>query len=216
MEYDYEELEEHFGSILRDTNYVDLAGGVFLPVKFIGRLMEFSVSLADEVRKKNADVRVSILNKEFNRWIDDMVAQLSLTVVSDLSVNPVKCQLIDVEQMVVEPGQPALVILSGERGSHTVLDSAGEAIYAESLSDLHLDVDFSRLLEHDLQGIEYLASLLIRAARAMKTELTADMFDEFSNRFFDYFKFDLEQLAPGILEDLQTIADHRLVRLGIV
>lgn len=216
MEYDYEQVEEHFGSILRNTNYVDLSAGVFLPVKFIGRLMAFAESQTAEAKKKDADVRVSILNKEFNRWVDDMVAQLELKVISDMGDEPVTCQLIDVEYMQVSPGMPLTVVLTGERGRHTVLDSEDEAVSADDLKDLKLNVDFSRLLEHDLQGIEYLASLLIRAAMAMKTELTAEMFDGFSNRFFDYFKFDLEQLTPSILEDLQTISDHRLVKLGIL
>ena len=215
MTYDYEEIEEHFGSILRATNYVDLSSGVFLPVKFIGRLMAFAESLSEEARKSNADVRVSILNKEFSRWVDDMVAQLTLTVKSDLADTPVHCQLIDVEQMIVERGRPLKVVLTGERGEHTVMDAEGNPLAADELADLKLEVDFSRLLEHDLQGIEYLASLLIRGAMAMKTELSADMFDDFSDRFFDYFKYDLEQLTPSILEDLQTIADHKLLILSI-
>lgn len=215
MIFDYEEIEEHFGSILRATDYVDLSAGVFLPVKFIGRLMAFAESQSQEARKSNADVRVSILNKEFGRWVDDMVAQLSLTVVSDLADAPVKCQLIDVEQMTLERGMPLKVMLTGERGEHTVLDSEGNPYAADELADLKLDVDFSRLVEHDLQGIEYLASLLIRGAMAMKKELAADMFDDFSDRFFDYFKYDLEQLTPSILEDLQTIADHKLLVLSV-
>lgn len=215
MEYDYEAIEEQLGGILRDTNYVDLTSGVFLPVKFIGRLMEFTESMSEEARKKNSDVRMNILNKEFGRWIDDMVAQLSLTVVSDLSAQPVHCQLIDVESIIIEPKEPLKAVLSGERGVHQVLDFDGHPIQVDSLDSLKLEPDFTRLLEQDLQGIEYLASLLIRASMAMKMELNAEMFDDFSERFFNYFKYDLEQLTPSVIEDLQTIVDHRLVGLRL-
>lgn len=215
MEYDYEEIEERLGAKLRERDFINLPEGIFLPVKFIGRLMEFTETLSKEAVRADADLRVSILNKEFGRWIDDMVAQLSLSVVSSVSCEPVHCRLIDVESMRVEPGMPLTVTLSGDRGDHQVLDSEGNAMVVNDIDDLELDGDFTRLLDQDLEGIDYLGSLLIRGAMAMKKEIDATMFDAFSTRFFDYFKYDLERLTPAILEDLQTISDHQLVRLTL-
>ncbi|MDE7154641.1 MAG: hypothetical protein K2O00_09420 [Muribaculaceae bacterium] len=216
MEYDYEEIEERLGAKLRERNFVNLPAGIFLPVKFIGRLMEFTESLTQEVARTDADVRVNILNKEFGRWIDDMIAQLRLTVISSVSPEAVHCELIDVESMRIEPGKALTVTLSGDRGEHQVLDEDGNPLMVNDVDELQLEGDFNRLLDHDLEGIDYLGSLLIRGAMAMKKELTAEMFDDFSDRFFEYFKFDLERLTPAILEDLQSISDHRLVQLFVL
>ncbi|MEE0980000.1 MAG: hypothetical protein UH625_11425 [Muribaculaceae bacterium] len=215
MRLDYEEIEEYLGGELRRHDYVDLEKGVFLPVRFIGRMMMFAEERSLKARQENPVAQVSIVNKEYSRWIDDMIAQLTMRVVSDMSAEPLECQLIDVEEMAVERHAPLTVTLSGDRGEHIVLDAEDDALEVDKLTDIGLEPDFSRLLEFDLPGVEYLASLFIRGAMALKVELTEENFPGFSDKFFDYFRYDLEQLAPSVLEDLQTICDNRLVSLSL-
>ncbi len=216
MTVDYESLETHLGNIFRMSDNYDLNDAHFFPVGFLDRLFHFAqdLSVVENRRDKKREILTS--GDDFDRWVDDMIATASVQVRLDVSGSVVTAQLIDIASLQFEAdGTVKAEMVDGN--SAVLMADESTPMNVTSLEQLTIDVEqaYSRQSE-PLGTLEYLASMFYRASKALKVDISNDNRDKFIEPVFRFFKFDLIPMIPDLQEDLEQIADERLLVIRVV
>ena len=212
---DYETLETHFGNHLRSTDRLGTDEELFFPIRFLDRLFHFAENLSVVENRRNPEIEVNTAGRDFDLWVDNMVANTVISLSDDECSTPIEVKLIDIEQF--ESGKDGLLKAVTARGVYDVLDADGMPLKSGNIEEIGLEMEVTGSFDDEdrPESLEYLASIFIRAAQSMKIDLNSPAAAGFADRLFDYFKYDLVGLVPNLMEDLQLIAEIRILKLSL-
>ena len=212
---DYETLETHFGNHLRSTDRLGTDEELFFPIRFLDRLFHFAENLSVVENRRNPEIEVNTAGRDFDLWVDNMVANTVISLSDDECITPIEVKLIDIEQF--ESGKDGLLKAVTARGVYDVLDADGLPLKSGNIEEIGLEMEVTGSFDDEdrPESLEYLASIFIRAAQSMNIDLNSPAAAGFADRLFDYFKYDLVGLVPNLMEDLQLIAESRILKLSL-
>lgn len=212
---DYETLETHFGNHLRSTDRLGTDEELFFPIRFLDRLFHFAENLSVVENRRNPEIEVNTVGRDFDLWVDNMVANTVISLSDDECITPIEVKLIDIEQF--ESGKDGLVKAVTASGIYDVLDADGMPLKSGNIEEIGLEMEVTGSFDDEdrPESLEYLASIFIRAAQSMNIDLNSPAAAGFADRLFDYFKYDLVGLVPNLMEDLQLIAESRILKLSL-
>ena len=212
---DYETLETHFGNHLRSTDRLGTDEELFFPIRFLDRLFHFAENLSVVENRRNPEIEVNTAGRDFDLWVDNMVANTVISLSDDECITPIEVKLIDIEQF--ESGKDGLLKAVTARGVYDVLDADGMPLKSGNIEEIGLEMEVTGSFDDEdrPESLEYLASIFIRAAQSMNIDLNSPAAAGFADRLFDYFKYDLVCLVPNLMEDLQLIAESRILKLSL-
>ena len=210
---DYETLETHFGNHLRRADKLGADEELFFPVRFLDRLFHFAENLSVVENRHNPELEVNRAGRDFDIWVDNMVANPIVSLSDDDYITPIEVKLIDIEQF--ESGKDGIVKAVTANGTFDVLDADGVPLKSGDIEEIGLQMEVTGTFDDEdrPESLEYLASIFIRAAQSMNIDLNSPAADGFADKLFDYFKYDLVNLVPSLMEDLQLIAESRILKL---
>lgn len=216
MTVDYETLETALGNLLRKSDNYNLDNAHFFPVGFLDRLFHFAQDMSVVEHRRDEKNEIISSGDDFDRWIDDMVATATVLVGRDTDTEPIETQLVDIASLTFD-GEGRVIAEMADGGSATLMANDSAPLKAMALDDLMIEVEQDyRRQSAPLETLEYLASVFYRASRSLKIDISNENSDRFIEPIFKFFKFDLIPFVPDLLEDLEQIADERLVSLKVV
>lgn len=213
--YDYEEIETAVGNILRRSDNIDVTEHHFFPVSFIEKLADFNQNLSEMNHRRNPEIRVEDSRDMFNVWVDNMASACRVGVFREGKVR--QLTLIDIAGM--EFGEEGVTAITTDDERLMVADGIAadsRPLKASSPEDFALRIETHYERGEVLEDMEGLASLFIHAGQAIKTEVCNANRDKLITPIFNHFKFELAPMMPNILEDLDTMLEHRMVELILV
>lgn len=217
MTVDYESLETYLGNILRQSDNYDLDDAHFFPVGFLDRLFHFAQDLSVVENRRDPNRELLTSGDDFDRWVDDMIATASVMLRPEGSSKVVTVQLVDIASLRFDDGRGCVTVEMADGSSAVLMNDESAPIIVTSPDELTIEVEqaYSRQSE-PLKTLEYLASMFYRASKALKVEISNDNREKFIEPVFRFFKFDLIALIPDLQEDLEQIADERLLVIRLV
>ncbi len=212
---DYETLETHLGNHLRRADNYDMNEDLFFPIQFLDRLFHFAEDLSVVENRRNPEVEVLHFGRDFDIWIDDMVANAVIYLADENTVAPMEVKLIDVQSFRVNAS--GNIIATTDDGEFIVIGNDGEPISVTKIEDLCLNIETVKSFDEEErpETLEYLASIFIRAAQSMKTEVSNKTTHKFVNPIYEYFKYDLAKLVPALMDDLMLISENKMLKLTL-
>ena len=165
--------------------------------------------------RRNPEIEVNTAGRDFDLWVDNMVANTVISLSDNECITPIEVKLIDIEQF--ESGKDGLVKAVTASGIYDVLDADGMPLKSGNIEEIGLEMEVTGSFDDEdrPESLEYLASIFIRAAQSMNIDLNSPAAAGFADRLFDYFKYDLVGLVPNLMEDLQLIAESRILKLSL-
>ncbi len=211
---DYETLETHLGNHLRRADNYDMNEDLFFPVQFLDRLFHFAEDLSVVENRHNPELEVLRSGRNFDLWIDDMVANAVIYLSDENSVAPMEVKLIDIESFTVKDNN---IVATTADGDFMVVGNDGEPLIVNKIEDLKLNVETVGSFDEEErpESLEYLASIFIRAAQSMKTEVSNDTSGRIVDPIYNFFKYDLAKIVPDLYEDLCLISEKKILRLTL-
>lgn len=212
-EYSYEELETAIGNIFRKQDNYDMADNHFFPISFLDRLTHFAQDLSVVENRQNPEIKTNDYGATFDIWVDNMAAKTLITLRTE-SGETVTLPLIEIYGMqFCDDG--TILARTGETSLFTVVGEDGQPLRCASPDDFRIKIMTAYSKGEPLEDLEGLASLFIRAGRAMKIEISNETRPLFEDKIFRHFKFELIPMIPYIQENLETILDEDLVSLKV-
>lgn len=212
--YSYEDLETAIGNLLRKMDNYDMAEHHFFPISFLDRLTHFAENISVVESRSNPDIKPVDTGSTFDVWVDNMAAKCKVLLQTENN-RTITVPLIEIYDMDFTP-EGEVYARTGETSRFRVLGQDGKPLAASSPEDLHIKISTQYERGETLEDLEGLASLFIRAGRAMKVEINNANRPLFEEKIFNHFKFDLIPMIPYIQDNLETILDEDLVTLTLV
>ena len=211
---DYETLETHLGNHLRKCDNYNTDDELFFPIGFLDRLFHFAEEVAALQHLENPEIKATTPGKDFDLWVDDMVATASIFLSDGIS-DPFEAQLIDVEQIRIDEQRNVIATVDG--CDYYVFSAAGEPLKSDNIQDLAIDIETIGTFSDDERPdtLDYLASIFIRAAMSMKMQVSNANAPHLSSTIYNVFREELLPFIPSLLEDLRLITDSQILRLPV-
>ena len=212
---DYESVEIYLGDHLRRADCLDVHADHFFPVTILDRLFHYSEQLNGSVSDGSRMVHRNFHGHDFDRWIDNLVARTRLYV-SPAAAGHGAIELLDIDSMTFEPGEPVAVTLPDET-THTLLTAPmGDPLAASSLDELSIGIDLAGLFHKapvDADAEPYMGfGLLAHVVRTVceKSGIEPSKVDpvKLSDRIFDHFKNELLEHIPSFWNDMEHILHY--------
>lgn len=215
--FDYETIEEHLGNILRRSDNLDFHSENFFPVSIIDMLFHFSEKLSEIEKRRDSKSFRNFHGHDFDRWIDNMIADIPLYLKDDDEICKVK--LIDIDCISINLTTCEVSVTLPDETTYAMLfiDSTGnyKPLMLKNIEELTIHLDIAPVYSlftpnEDNENYDGFGSIahLIRVV-CEKSNTTPDSVDKYmlSNKIFNVFKFELLPLIPSIWNDMEVIYD---------